>query len=471
MKIFKKVLGFCLAASLAVCSAVSFVACSDGSGSGSAAPAPLTEEEKVALRSELQTVLEAEEPAGYHGLTLNAETIVTANKQTYNIGLEGAVAVPAEGEIGADLYITVPAALATMSEAAGPATLAGGMFLRGGTVYLTESQAPTSEALKTGITAGTLTLLSLDVSDLGDIIGGIGGGDTPVFPGDGDTDSGLDGEEDSVMQILLTVAAQLPELAENAEAMLNKELAGLGTADRTEEGYALTITSAEILDKVKSEITTYAAILDACGSRKLTEVFDVPQVKEAVETLFKDVTVEELHSVICKTLEAHDKNLSDMLGDENVQKLADCTTVTEYIKTFVGFMPVQTFGELVAQVTQEIYGTSMTLTQVAIQVNAILEAAKKVVDFKLDVRFDNQKQLVGYAFDVTVDTSTLSAIGTALDAAVKVQASVLINLEKTTPVLLDLSGANVKEYGPSAPVETPDENLVGNGEDELALVA
>ena len=420
MKLLKKVFGLVLALSLACCSVVALSACDGDSAEGDA---PLTEEQKIALKNELYTAVQAEEQKEYKGISFSVNVSTTQNNATERVEATGILAENGEAGLGVDVYMQY------FGEEAGY----GGAFLRGENIYFTEDMKSDKNALNTAIQNGTMLVYSIPLSAL---MEQLSPSEPPAdLPAGDETTPGDETLQEQpapsdIASIAAGVAMQaLPLIAPNADALLEKYIGQVGTADKTENGgYALTITLADVLDALMSSLTQAATALDRARDVKVKDVWDVPAVKEFVDITLKGVTAEQLDMI-----------LSSIMG-ESVVEVTATMTVTEYLQQFSRFVwgDDATIGDFLDQQAEEAGAPagSVTFSALIAQLGAMVTQIEQMISVQESVVFDADKQISSYVCDLQINGTT----------GEKVVVSMEVKGLATAPALLDLTNANVEPY-------------------------
>lgn len=462
MKLLKKTLGLFLAFALALCSVFALSACEVSSGTDGSSSSkedenrPLTEAEKIALKNELYAAMD-NQTNDINGMEAAAQIKVTQGTQAISGEITGALAIAENAVVNADLYYYGP-------EDDSLTNVAGGVFLRDETVYVSTDVAESKAALISQIADGQMPLVFRSMEDLlaelGQKIGGqpdYGYGE--VYDEDyGEDYNGDSYGEDYMLSVVGLVMAYtqeiLPVLAVNAETLIGQSLndAALGSADKTEDGYVLTVTFSELLDSLASAFIQVATTLDSCNSKPVTEVWDVAEVKALVETLFDGVTAKQLDGVVRGVCEGLGYDFEEIIGSETTIVVTDETTVTEYLKSITAaFFPNMTFGELVAALTESIMGEATTLTALATMFSAVSAMIKQIISVEISFQFDSAKQIVACSLAMTLNTAIMDPTD-----SVKVEINATVTFPETAPELLDLTDAVLVEY--IAPSEVPGES-------------
>lgn len=423
MKLLKKVFGLVLALSLACCSVFALSAC-DGDKKDEGEKIPLTEEEKIALKNELYTAVQAETQKEYKGISFSADISVTENNVAENIGVTALLAEKDESEIELDAYMQI----GTENEYAAA-------FLRGENIYFSDDTNPDKGALTTAIKEGNALVYSIPLSALMEMLApseppaDLPAGDDKT-PGDGTV------QEDPATSDITSIATNaamyiLPLIAPNADALIEKYIGKVGTADKTDEGgYALTVTLADVLDALMTNLTQAATALDQARNVKVKDVWTVPAVKEFVDITLKGVTAAQVDMII-----------TDVLGLSIAEiKVTETMTVTEYLQAFTRAIwgDDATLGEFL-DLRAEKAGApagSVTFSAMVAQFNVMVAGIKQMISVQFSVVFDANKQLDSYALDVRLDSTT----------GEKIAVSVEIKFLDAAPVLLDLTNADIQPY-------------------------
>lgn len=409
----KKLISLFFVLAIAFCSVFAFSSCEDQSSS---APPEINKE---ALRKDLYASMKNQVNAGM-GATFSGEFSRQISAMALEQRFTGCAFFNNESILNADLFVLTPENVIAQTDI---------ILLRNEKIYVTgEPVSGDKDKATSSVVAGQTVIFEYTVEEY-----------IKNLIGDEQTSNFETAQEDSAdMAAILNL---IEKLSQNLNAVADKYGDGIGSADLAEGetgGYVLTVGMRDVKDAILETTADIFDVLKENADKPIKDFLDIPEVDEFCTIAFDGVTGADVKAALKGT----ELTLPDPAGKDGIS----------YLKEILNqFDSTLTVGKCTDDVLQEIMqedvaaGNTVSLDALLIKMRANATIVEKLLSAETTFTFDNDKRLCSVSGNITLDTSKADMSSMGITAAIKLSLSFNADITQTSPVLLDLSKADVQK--------------------------